>query len=544
MQNTKSYITGTIIVFLVILISSVILRLYDINKYDLWFDEIGSDLFSSSNIDRMAALSDTSKLSLMLDKIKNDTHSPLYYFLVYPYSLVFGGGKSLRFLSVFFSILSLGVFYRLSRLFFNRQTSIIALTIMALNPFHIWYAQEARAYAMACFFSLLMVYMCMKALKTNKLVYWISFPLAGILAIYSSYFSGLLLIALGMIALFKANRKYIKKMFLSGSIILLFLFFARTLMTSQFSFVKTDFWLPPPTISVMLFSWNVFNLGYSAMDIQYQLSMSLLLFLFSYGIYSCYRANKVSAITLLLLFLLPIITAYIISKTIMPVYINRQLLIFSPFCYLFIAKGLDSIKDKRAQMIAVSCVLSLFITVLLNYYRGFVSPTVRNTWFSFGVVPKTNYSNLIEHFDEEFKKGDLIAVADAPAYVLMLSHMNKNYKRYNYLSSSMLRFLLFPRMCHVFEKRFLGIYDLIESMPEEESDKISVLSPLPNGKFKLADTKLEEVVRIWLISTVWIKEGPLSPNTTYVKDFLDSNFKKIAQERQDGTFLELYEGKQ
>jgi len=179
MTHTRENITRTTVAVCVILACALTLRLYHLNTYDLWFDELATDMFSSQNLERMTDLTGKAKASLILDRVKNDPHSSFYFVFIHTYSILFGGGKSLRIFSVLFSMLSLGMLYKLSRLLFDRRTSLYALLIMALNPFHLWYAQEARAYAMACFFSLLMVYVYMQALKTGRRTYWICFPIAG-----------------------------------------------------------------------------------------------------------------------------------------------------------------------------------------------------------------------------------------------------------------------------------------------------------------------------------------------------------------------------
>jgi len=103
-------------VIIVVFLCAFILRFYTLNTYDLWFDEEGTNMFSSDILTKTAQLSGISPSALMVDQMKNDPHSPLYYVVVYFYSFLFGSGQSLRILSVVFSMLSLGIFYLLSRL--------------------------------------------------------------------------------------------------------------------------------------------------------------------------------------------------------------------------------------------------------------------------------------------------------------------------------------------------------------------------------------------------------------------------------------------
>ena len=200
--------TAIIILFIIVL-GALCLRLFNLFTYDLWFDEVITNKFSSDNLKSMAHANNTSPLGYFFANTIKDPHSTLFYTVVYGYSFLFGGGKALRILSVFFSICSLGIFYKTARIFFNRHKSLFACFLMAVSPFHIWYAQEVRGYTMACFFTLLLVYFYMRALGTNRILYWAAFTIASIIALYASYYVAFLLIGLGIIVLFHYDRRCI-----------------------------------------------------------------------------------------------------------------------------------------------------------------------------------------------------------------------------------------------------------------------------------------------------------------------------------------------
>ena len=542
MKNTRAYTTGAAIAIFVVLICALILRLYDLNKYDLWFDEQGTDMFALENLVQTAALSGVPASSVMVDNMKNDPHSSLYYLFVYAYSAVFGGGRSLRVLSVLFSMLSLGLFYRLSRLLFNRNTSMYALVIMAFSPFHLWYAQEARVYATACFFSLLLVYVYMQALKTGRRFYWISFPVAGILAIFLSYYSGLLFITTGAALFFRRNRRYVKKWILSLFAVSIFFLFFRHLLIAQVSFVRNSFWLPFPSGTALLFTWKFFSLGYSATPIQYQIGLLLFFPLFGYGAYFYYRRNKVNTIILLLLLFLPIIATYIFSKLIRPVYIHRQLIIFSPIYYLFIAKGIESIGHKRIQIVAIVSVVALMTGSLINYYRGYMFPYRERGNVFLGVVQKRNYSDLMRYMSEEFRKGDLIATADIPSYCMVRSHIIKHYKQHNYVPSEMFCFLAYPFLLHPFDAQYLRVTGLLEKLSSEKWKRLYVFSFFQDNKVQADRIQLhdEKFKRIWLISSTWDKGISFTPNIVSVRNYMDRKFRKVSSKQRDDIYIDLY----
>lgn len=542
MNKARGHITNSTIAIFVVLVCALILRLHNLTKYDLWLDEQGTDVYSSQNLAKSAALSGISPFSLMIKNMKNDPHSSFYYLLVYAYSVLFGDGKSLRVLSVIFSMLSLWLLYRISRVFFDRKTSIYALVIMAINPFHLWYAQEARAYAAACFFTLLLVYVYMKALETNKTGYWVSFPVASTLAVFSSYFSGLLLIVMGVGLLLKNKRDYLENWIQSLLVTAIFLLLFRYIMVDQLDFVKNNFWLPVPSATILLFTWKIFTLGFSATGIQYHSGLVLFFVLFGYGAYSYYRSNKANAIILLLFLFFPILATYLFSRFVMPIYIHRQLLIFSPFYYLFVAKGIGSIKNNWVKILAVLSVLGLTTNALVNYYNGFLFPHGNRSTFFLGVLVKRNYSDLMAYLEEHFEEGDLIATTDVESHRMAVADIIKHYENHNYDPSEMFCFLSYPIDLQPFDVQYLQIEDLCENLSSQEMNALHTFSFFQDGSPEMDKIRLDQkdFKRIWLISSSWMEGSTLSKNALSVKNYISKNFERILFKERDGINVELY----
>ena len=542
MNKIKVHITKPAVVIFVILVCALALRIYSLNKYDLWFDEQGTNMFASRNLAGAAGLSGVSPSSVMLGKMNNDPHSSLYFLSVYIYSIFFGDGKSLRVLSVIFSMLSLGVFYRLSRVFFNRKASIYALLIMAFNPFHLWYAQEARAYAMACFFALLMIYTYMQALKTGKRLYWVCFPIVSVFAVCLNYYCGLLLFISGAALFFRDYRRHIEKWYLSVCATLVFLLLQQHVLINQLSFVKDSFWLPSPSLTTLLFTWRIFSLGYSATIIQYQIGLPVFLLLFGYGVYSYFRSNKANTVIFLLFLFFPIAITYILSKIMVPVYIHRQLIILSPLYYLFIAKGIEGIRNKHAQILTVVCVLALMGGSVVNYYRGFMFTHENRGDLFLGAIPKRNYSDLIEHMGQEFREGDLIATADIISHNIAFLHVVRQYKQYGRDLSKAFCFLAYPISLHPFDVQYTQIGDLVGILPLESWEQLHVFSFFKNGKTEIGKIQLNSgnFKRIWLISSKWEEGMPFTNNAISVRDYIGKEFRKVFSKDKDGIYVELY----
>jgi len=535
----------------IIFIFAAGLRIHNINKYDLWFDELSSDIYSVHQAENTLK---SEILPVYLSHISHDPHSPLYYFLVYCYSLIFGGGKSLRIISLIFSLLSIFIFYKLSRVFLKRSESLSAVLLMSLSSFHIWYAQEARGYTMALFFTLLSAYFYMRALLINRLLYWVLFAISAALAVYSSYYAAFLVIISGLLILYKDNRRYIKEWFLSILAILALLLPLVLVFTQHCHYVKNSFWLLKPRLADIFITLAVFNLGYSSGYFELIAGPVLFFTLFIYGAHSFYRVNKEDAITLFLFAFLPIIAAYLISIWYMPVYITRQFFIFTPFYYLLIAKGLGSIKNRLLQGAAGIFAVLILISTLSNYYEGFMLSSNSQREFYAGIHQKKNYKDLLAGINSRLQENDIVVTTDVQSFILVNLHYS-NTQDFRNPGYRMGYFLFYPSALSNLDKNYLRITDWVNALSEDDKKglySISIISPYftqnGNSLFPRAENKLiskfplEGIAsqRVWLISSIWDKQGRFPYNYHLVRNSLSGYFKKQSSIEKDGMLAEFY----
>lgn len=91
----------------------------------------------------------------MLGEIPTSEATPYVYYVVgWVWTHVFGFGEvGVRSLSAFAGTATIPVAYAAGSALVSRRTGLIAATLVAVNPFLVWYSQEARAYALFTFFS-------------------------------------------------------------------------------------------------------------------------------------------------------------------------------------------------------------------------------------------------------------------------------------------------------------------------------------------------------------------------------------------------------
>lgn len=155
------------------------LRTYHLDYQSFWSDE-------GISLQRSAQALPTLLATMPVE------HLPGYFLLLH-YWLPWTGDHdfAIRFLSLWPSVLSVALVYRLAADWGNRQVGLIAALLLATNAFQVWYAQEARTYSWLLAASLLATWFFWRLLtrhKTHGLLYLIGYVLATTLTVYLHYY--------------------------------------------------------------------------------------------------------------------------------------------------------------------------------------------------------------------------------------------------------------------------------------------------------------------------------------------------------------------
>ncbi len=178
---------------------ALILRLISIDQ-SLWLDE-------GINVNVARGLSFG---NLITHYSLSDFHPPLYHIILRAWILVFGSSEiAVRIPSVILGVGTVFVVYLIAKKLFEKKTALIAATLIATAPLHIYYSQEARMYMLAAFFATLSVYFLISILERDKLLNWLGFIASTTLMLYSDYLPYLLLPA--YLIYIAVNRKRIPK---------------------------------------------------------------------------------------------------------------------------------------------------------------------------------------------------------------------------------------------------------------------------------------------------------------------------------------------
>lgn len=127
-----------ILAVLALTLVGAVLRFFFIGEKPIWLDEAFSIWMAHHSLWELWGL-----------LIRLDQHPPLYYMLLAFWQTIFGDLQGpVRTLSALCSLAAIPLFWGAARRLTDDGTAVLAVLILAISPFHIRYAQEARMYGL------------------------------------------------------------------------------------------------------------------------------------------------------------------------------------------------------------------------------------------------------------------------------------------------------------------------------------------------------------------------------------------------------------
>jgi mannosyltransferase len=186
------------------------LRLYDLDFWSLWADEIHTLWRADRDIGGTIEL------------VKNSPFPPLYYLFMNVWFKIFSVTDYLaRLPSVIFSVGTFIVYYILVLNLFNRKVALISAAFVIINPFQIEMAQNAKMYPMLWFFILLSLFYLWRIIHQSLARDWILYVLTSIIAVYTLYIGWIAIALHNLLYLFFIRGKKIRKWVFAQAIILI-----------------------------------------------------------------------------------------------------------------------------------------------------------------------------------------------------------------------------------------------------------------------------------------------------------------------------------
>lgn len=178
---------------------AALLRLPSLGTQSFWYDE-------AVTVHRVLHPSLGATLSIVP---RSESNPPLYYLLAWVWTRAFGTSEvGIRSLSALAGIATVPVVWATARRLVGTPAAWLAAGIVAVNPFLVWYSQEARPYALVTLLAAASLYWWVRVPEEpskRALGWWAVFSL---LAICTHYFAGFLVgaEAVGLLLLRRDRR--------------------------------------------------------------------------------------------------------------------------------------------------------------------------------------------------------------------------------------------------------------------------------------------------------------------------------------------------
>jgi LysM repeat protein len=313
-----------------------VLRLYLLGSKSIWLDEAFS-----------IAMGQRGLIDLLHKVVLTDTHPPLYYLLLKFWMVFSAEEASVRLLSALFSIAAIPVMYAVvARLYTDKKIGLVGATILAFSPFQVWYAQEARMYAMLTFLVLLSAHFFLKALQAGERRDWIGYVIATTLALYTDNGAIWYVVTISIFYLVSIKRFPGKPIdwFLSNAAICLLYIPWFPFFLEQTRQVTGSFWLPAPTFSTLLATFLDFhslNFPLAELSLLYMAAIFVWVTIVPAGDWQ----RRLSSMWLFI----PVATSLFLSLR-QPIFLSRNLIAASLGYYLLIAGIIWRFRSKRAML--------------------------------------------------------------------------------------------------------------------------------------------------------------------------------------------------
>jgi mannosyltransferase len=166
-----------IVLVLVLMLLAFALRVYQLDHQDLRGDEAATWVYSIRSF------------AELLDIWKVDPQPPLYYSLMHEWFPLAGTTEfAIRYVSVMGGLLLVASLITLGRKLVDARTGILVGFLVAVNPYDIYYAQDARPYPLATWLGVLSTLILWQALRHRRWRDWIAYGVLIAVLAYTHYY--------------------------------------------------------------------------------------------------------------------------------------------------------------------------------------------------------------------------------------------------------------------------------------------------------------------------------------------------------------------
>lgn len=390
--------------FPIVLVLGIALRILFIWVPPLWYDENFTVILMRLPWDRMIAAT------------AGDVHPPLWYIVEW---LAFHTHTwpvwTARLWSLSFSCLSLYAFWLIMReMIIPQPVRAVAFVLMAILPMQIWYAQEARMYA-------LLEFLVLAALYNALLKRWWRFTIAAALMLYTQNYGWFYLASIWLVILVRYRRDIYRMTTHCILAALAFLPWISVMLKQAHTLGSRErmFWDSIGGILTTLVS-----LFYGPdLDDHWMVASCVMAFIaIILGLWYVARSIHPFKASVLVMAFGPMLMVSIIAVLWQPILLFRPLIGCTPFLYLVTAWPVDQLKRMQStpRNIAIAyaslLVVPLLVASLVHYYRAIADIK------SEGDV--TSVHEVMGYITEHWQPGDVIYHTDDSSMIDFIPYLS------------------------------------------------------------------------------------------------------------------------
>ncbi len=407
--------------FVLIAVVSIWLRLLYLNT-DLWYDEACS-WFSAKQSFPFGIIDNLKTVDLQ--------HTPLYFFLLHFWMMMFGQGEvSMRILSLIFALGSIPLVYITSAKITSKSNALIATVLTAVSPLLVLFSVEVRMYPVVLFFVLLSLNYLIDFEQKREVKSLIKLVAANLLVAYT--LTGGILYNISVfvcyaVYLYKNNKADFKKYLISfcSELVLLIPYF---MLVSYYAKMRSLFvikheqqllFLHAVDVIRNFFGSTIVDNIYWPSDTFYNLTVIFTLLVvvpciyFVYGIIQGAKTSDKFLKTLYSIFIVSFSLSVVFSLFEVNVFTVRYILYLLPPFFILSVIGLSSkLSDRHFKIFITAFVVC---SIFFNYNHSFTFKVLKTDAFK---------SVKIESDRLGLNADDIIIMpfgSDAPYYFRALS---------------------------------------------------------------------------------------------------------------------------
>ena len=474
-KNWAEPVNALLFLVLVMLILGVFFRFVNLDKKPYWHDETYTSLRISGYTKAQLIQQSEQGVFGIKDLLKyqypnpeknvinvvnslaaEDTHPPFHVLITRFWMQWFGNSPAVaRNLSAVISLLALPCIYYLCLELFNSPlTGWMAICLLAVSPFHVLYAQEARPYSLLGTTILLSSTFLLRAMRLNTKRSWYLYAVTLTLGFYSHLFFGLAAVGYGIYAIavekFRLTKKLSNYLLATCLGLLAFTPWILTVALNFSSFKSASSWISTQKLTLLgaIRIWFE-NISLSFVDLQvanyfhiskfslYFLLIPILL-LVGYAIYFLYVTT--SKRTYLFVFTLIGVTALALIAADIILGGNRQTWPrYIVACYLGIELAVAHLLATKITAVSVSLqrqkLWQIVVVALIScgVLSCAVSSQAESWWNNYGGAFHLQASRVINLTPQPLLLGDRSAFMGAMPLVYLLDPKVK----FQYIGSSL-----------------------------------------------------------------------------------------------------------